>query len=72
MQETAQNFEKLFFINRSSDFLGISKFYATHRNYEICQNHWYENGTLARETEKKELRLKRRCFGWQPFPRQST
>jgi hypothetical protein len=35
MEETAQNFEKLFFINRSQIFIALPKFYATHRNYEI-------------------------------------
>ncbi len=38
--ETAQYFEKRFFINRSLIFIALPKFYATHRNYVICQNHW--------------------------------
>ena len=39
MQETAQYFEKRFFINRSKVFIAFSKFYATHGNYEIFKNH---------------------------------
>jgi hypothetical protein len=35
MEETAQNFEKRFFLNRSQIFIVFPKFYATHRNYEI-------------------------------------
>jgi hypothetical protein len=35
MEETAQNFEKRFFINRSQIFIALPKFYVTHRIYEI-------------------------------------
>ncbi len=35
MEETAQNFEKRFFINRSQIFIALPKFYVTHQNYEI-------------------------------------
>jgi hypothetical protein len=35
MEETAQNFEKRFFINRSYIFIALPKFYVTHGNYEI-------------------------------------
>ncbi len=37
MQESAQYFEKRLFYKQ---VIGLSKFYATHRNYEICQNHY--------------------------------
>ncbi len=35
MEETAQNFEKQFFINRSYIFISLPKFYVTHQIYEI-------------------------------------
>ncbi len=35
MEETAQYFEKQFFMNRSWIFIALPKFYATHWNYEI-------------------------------------
>ena len=35
MEETAQNFEKRFFINRSQICIALPKFYVTHRIYEI-------------------------------------
>ncbi len=35
MEETAQNFEKRFFLNRSKIFVALPKFYVTHRNYEF-------------------------------------
>jgi hypothetical protein len=35
MEETAQNFEKRFFINRSQIFIALPKFYVTHLIYEI-------------------------------------
>jgi hypothetical protein len=33
MEETAQNFEKRFFINRSQIFIALPKFCVTHQNY---------------------------------------
>ncbi len=35
MEETAQNFEKRFLLNRSQICIALPKFYVTHRIYEI-------------------------------------
>ncbi len=35
MEETAQNFEKRLFMNRSQIFIALPKFYVTYRIYEI-------------------------------------
>ena len=40
MEETAQYFEKRFFINRSQIFIALPKFYATHWNYEMGGIKW--------------------------------
>jgi hypothetical protein len=34
MEETAQYFDRRFFLNRFQIFIALPKFYATHRNYE--------------------------------------
>jgi hypothetical protein len=38
MKETAQYFEKRFFINMSSFCIVLSKFYAAHQIMKFCQN----------------------------------
>ncbi len=45
MEETAQNFEKRFFINRSQIFIALPKYYVTHRIYEILSKSLVPNTT---------------------------
>jgi hypothetical protein len=58
MEETAQNFEKRFFINRSWFFIALPKFYVTHRIYEILSKSLVPNAqyTLAIGSRMQSVR----------------
>ncbi len=47
MEETAQNFEKRFFINRSQIFIALPKFYVTHRILSLVPNVQAGGGGVA-------------------------
>jgi hypothetical protein len=54
MEETAQNFEKRFFINRSQIALPFQNFMSHIEILKFCQNHW---SLLYSEMDPAEIRL---------------